>query len=311
MESNKHNFVKYLLLTFLLQGFCLISSAQDGISVTYDQDNGGNYKFYSHNENYCTYTLEVNFQELRNLKWRIQIPFIKEINHGTNYLFTLEAGDPYQNSSFQYSIAYINGCMNPEINSEINYLLPVGKGKITKTFPIDYLKINERTTEPKDYYAVGFIMEEGDTIFAARRGVVCSLRDTSSLSYTGYVYSSDDNYIEIFQQDCSFARYQVLSKSLVIVGQHVEAGDPIAIAGGENYTTGIHVRFLVYYNDADQNQSRKGLDLNAKMACVPLVFCTEEQQNQQLTVGNMYTGAQPDSIITQEMSKRELKKWKR
>ncbi len=311
MEFYKHSQLKYFFLLFIFQGMYQNACAQDGITVRYDADSRGNYKFYCENENYCTYTLEVNFQELKNLKWRIQLPFLTEVHHGNNYLFTLEAGDPSQTSSFQYSIAYITGCMDPEIDMNFNYLLPVGKDRITETFPIDYLKISNRSPEPKDYYAVGFKMEEGDTIFAARRGVVCGVRDTSSLAYSGYVYSSEDNYIEIFQQDCSFARYQVLSESLVHLGQEVEASDPIAIAGGANYTTGLHVRFIVYYNDAEQTKSRNGLDLNAKMACVPLVFCTKEQQNQQLKQGNMYTGVQPDSIITQEMSKREIKRWMR
>lgn len=152
-------------------------------------------------------------------------------------------------------------------------------------------------------------MNACDTIFAARRGVVSEVRDTSTLALSDYVYASDDNYMEIFHKDCTFGRYEVFKKSLVEPGQEIEAGDPIAIAGGEHYTTGSHVRFSVIYLNQSQNENKT--ERIHSWAYVPLFFFTAENENGPLIYGCTYTCVKPESVITQEFTKRELKKWRK
>jgi hypothetical protein len=219
--------------------------------------------------------------------------------------------DPTKRSTFKYTYTQIKGCINPKINQDYTYLLPIGIGKTTEAFHIEYLKINEKNPEPKDFFAIGFKINSGDTIFAARRGIVTSFRDNANLNLSEYAYSSEDNFIEIFHKDCSFGKYQVLKKSLVSIGQEVEAGDPIAIAGGEKYSSGPHVRFEVYYNFEQQFQvqNKDGSSIKTYWAYVPLVFFTKEEKNIKLNFGQKYTCEHPDSIIMQEMTKRQIKKW--
>ena len=289
------------------------SKAQEKIEVLYEKDTAGKYIFYCTNENYCTCTIEIYFEQLFNLECNVDLPYKTEVVYGRNRLFTLETIDPSKSSTFKYSYKYVKGCVNPKIDNSFTYLLPIAAGKETEPFSLTYFQINEQYPEPKDYYAVGFKTNIGDTIFAARRGIVSAIRDTANLKFSDYSYSSVDNYIEIFHKDCSFGMYKVFKKSLVSLGQTVEAGDPIAIAGGDKYISGPHFRFWVYYN-YEQKLQIKNKDGNSVIkywAYVPLVFYTKEKKNVTLNVGENYTSIHPDSLIIQEMTKRQIKKWQK
>lgn len=298
----------FLINTFFISQFLF---SQDKINVTYQLDSRGNYSFYCTNIDYCKYNVRIYFKELTNLKSNKNLPYITDVYPGSNFLFTLEKVDERRSSSFNYNYKCIRGCVNPKVDPNFTYLLPVGEGKTTIPFNIEYLKINDKNPEPKDFYVIGFKLDLGDTIFAARRGIVISYRDTTKLTLNGYRYSSEDNFIEIFHNDCSFGKYQVLKKSLVKIGQEVEAGEPIAISGGEKYISGPHVRFFVYYNYEQEFESKLSDGSNVKRywAYIPLVFYTKEENKSRLSFNNKYTSVHPDSIITQEMTKREIRKW--
>ncbi len=305
--------MKRFFQVMALQFFGLTTFSQQEVKVLYETDSKGNYNFYSINENYCDYTLEVYFQDIVNFKYKVQLPYKTVVSHGKNFLFTLEPDSPYRLSTFRYNYYYFKGPVNPKVDYSIKYLLPIAEGMTTEPFKLDYLKISKKDQEPKDYYALGFKVNAGDTIYASRRGVVSSLRDSTNLKYSDYIFTSDENYIEIYHKDCTFARYQVIKKALVEVGDEVEAGDPIAIASGDKYTSGPHVRFWVYYNHEYQNEviDKDGSKVKKNWAYVPLTFITKECPNCKLEYGNTYTCIKPDSIITQEFTKRQLKKWKK
>jgi len=54
-----------------------------------------------------------------------------------------------------------------------------------------------------------------------------------------------------------------------------------------------------------------GTDVKSYWAFVPLVFYTREENAKMLTMNKEYTCEKPESIIIQEMSKRELKNWQK
>jgi murein DD-endopeptidase MepM/ murein hydrolase activator NlpD len=297
-------------ILLLALGFCTGLYAQGEIEVTYETDSKGNYSFYCNNSNYCTYVVEIDFSVFNNLKRSIPIPYKTDVRSGRSFLFTLSPADTQKSPSFRYSVRYYKGCKNARIDRDFRYLLPVAPGKVTQPFNLEFFKINESVTEPRDFYSLGFKVAPGDTIFAARRGIVTLVNDTATLKLSEYWFSSDDNFIELFHNDCSFARYQVFRKSLVRAGQEVEAGDAIAIAGGEQYASGPHVRFSVYFLDPQQAATNTGTSAKVQhWAYVPPVFYTKEGANNVLTPGNNYTSEKPVEIITQEMTKGELKKW--
>lgn len=299
-----------ITILLLALGFCTGLQAQEKVEVSYETDTKGNYNFYCTNNNYCNYMVEINFSELINLKRNIHNPYLTDVGPGRSFLFTLQPADTQKSASFRYGYQYFKGCKNARIDAGFRYLLPVACGKVTQPFQLDLFKINDRVTEPRNHYALGFKVVPGDTIFAARGGMVALVRDTARLKLDGYWLASADNFIEVFHNDCSFARYQVFDQSLVRAGQQVDAGDPIAIAGGEKYTSGAHVRFSVYYRDPLQAATNTGTSAKVQQwAYVTPVFYTKESANIVLTPGNNYTSEKPMEIITQEMTKGEIKKW--
>jgi len=300
-------------LVFANMGNQIHAQVEGDVKISCENGDNGSYKFYCENRLYCSGVIEINFTRLENLKGVDDNPYKKDITgRGKRLLFTLLPIDPNQTTNFKYSYTYIRGCMKPNINPEFVYLLPIGTGKSTKANQLELVHIG-KNPEPKDYYALSFKVNAGDTIYAARRGIVYLVKDTANLTGEGYTYSSKDNYIEIFHEDCSFGHYEVFDKSLVKEGQQVEAGDPMAIAGGEKYVSGAHVRFYVYYNFEQKYaiKNSDGTDVKNYWAYVPLVFYTQEEKAKMLTMNKEYTCEKPESIIIQEMSKRELKNWRK
>jgi len=312
-QIKNHVFYLGLMITLALIGFHPSSFSQNPVDVNYEKDNDGNIKFYCNNDDFCSYIIEVRFEQMVNLRSNAFIPYKTDVRPGRTDLFELKPVNPNVFSTFSYSFITIKGCVNPRIKSDFIYLLPVGEEKVTEAFGIEYIRINDKDPEPKDFYAIGFTMDPDDTVYAARKGTVVSLRDTTKLKLSGYVYSSEDNYIEIVHDDCSFGRYDILSKTFVNSGQKVNAGDPIGLAGGEKYSSGTQVRFSVHYNYEQRTtiKNTDGSNIVMYWAFVPLFFYTKESNATRLIIGHKYTSIHPENIITQEMSKMQISRWKK
>jgi uncharacterized protein YceK len=305
--------MKKLLFAVTIMLFYSSAFSQTTLEVKYDTDAKGNYNFYCINNDFCKYILTIDFPGSINIKTYVFLPYQVVVNPGRTNIMTVQPENIGNSVTLRYSYSFQKGCLNPKVNPDFVYLLPVGKGKTTEVFELGFLKINTNDPEPKDFYVVGFKMKFQDTVYAARRGVVSGINDAAKLQLTGYTYSSDDNFIEIYHDDCTFGKYQVFSKILVTPGQKVEAGDPIGLAGGEKYTSGPHVRFSVYYNyEQEPADKKKDAILRKKYwAYVPMNFCTTEAAKTKLVKGKLYTGDYPDAIITQEMTKNQIKKWEK
>lgn len=303
----KHFF--FIVISILFSCHC--SYSQEKIEITYERDAQGNYKFYSNNLNFCNYIVEITFSSIVNLQSSNSNPFVKEVSPGKTFLFELKSSNTQLSSNFNYTYRYFKGCINPTVKNDFTYLLPIKPGNGTEAFMLTYFRINEQQPEAKDWYAIGLKMNLGDTVYAARRGIVSHVRDTAHLKLSGYSYTSEENYLEIYHDDCSFGTYQVLDKIFLNPGEKVEAGDPIGLVGGKNYTMGPHVRFLVSYNYQDMVSNKKEGEKGKKFynAYVPLYFHTKESGKIRLEYGIKYTSEHPDSLIIQEMNKREIKKW--
>ena len=305
--------MKQLLLTsIIILSFYSYCFSQSTLEVKYDTDAKGNYSFYCNNNDFCNYILTLDFSGSLNIKTFVFLPYQVVVKPGRTNLLTVQPENPGNSVSLRYSYNFQKGCLNPKVNPDFIYLMPVGKGKESEVFELSFLKINTKDPLPKDFYVVGFKMKYQDTVYAARRGVVTDTRDAAKLQLTGYTYSSDDNFIEIYHDDCTFGKYQVFSKIFVFPGQKIEAGEPIGLAGGDKYTSGPHVRFSVYYNfEQEPVDKNKNGTVQKYWAYVPLVFCTTEAHKTKLVKGKLYTGDYPYDVITQEMTKNQIKKWEK
>jgi len=95
-------------------------------------------------------------------------------------------------------------------------------------------------------YAVDFRMAVGDTISAARSGIVLNTKD-QFIEHGGKSFRNKANQIIILHDDGTMAFYVHLDFEgvLVNVGDRVEAGQAIGISGWTGYSTTPHLHFVV------------------------------------------------------------------
>lgn len=310
-KIGNHSYI-LILLSLLFLNPSLFS--QRVIEVKYEQDRQGNYNFSCTNKAYCNYILEINFTTLDNAKPDHVLPYRAVVTPGSNKLFKLSKENANNPVQFKYKISYFKGCLNPQVNTDFTYLLPITPGKEAQAYELQNIAkpiapdpsaargLPQATPGPESWYSIRLKMKPGDTLYAARRGMVTEMDVSSNLNDSGVASAGTENYIEIVHGDCSFGHYGILRKnsSFVRPGQFVEAGEPIGLVGGDKYGRGSEVRFSVSYNPGQ----------DGSWAYVPLKFWTKKNGKGMLKHGGTYISEFPESIITREMSKAELKKWK-
>ncbi len=147
-------------------------------------------------------------------------------------------------------------------DKDYRYSLPFSKGrkfKVIQGFGGSFSHDSKRS-----YYAVDFNTQVGDTICAAREGIVVRIRD----SYTergGRKFIDKANMITVLHNDGTLASYVHLDYKGVFVqpGDRLERGQPIGISGYTGFTTTPHLHFVV----------REARDVS-----VPIVFEGYEEQ---------------------------------
>jgi murein DD-endopeptidase MepM/ murein hydrolase activator NlpD len=329
-----------LLLLALVVSLPLLSPAQRVIEVNYILDTHGNYVFSCTNRAYCDYVLDVSFTTLNNAKSDHPLPFEAEVRPGINKLFTISAVNAKDDIKINYKSSYRKGCLHPVVNPDFTYLLPIAPGKEAQAYIIGEIPasigaggagaggagagaggagtgagtgrngaagrsagsggLGGGTAARDSGYAIQLKMKAGDTIYAARRGVVTGIDAGNGENDAGISVRGELNTIEIVQGDCSFGEYGVLQKNgaLVRPGQVVEAGTPIGLVGGDKYGRGSDVRFSVGYYDGQRKIQ------------IPLQFWTKKNGKGMLKHGGTYISEHPRAIVLQEMP-REKKKPKK
>ncbi len=145
---------------------------------------------------------------------------------------------------FNFKITYGNpGGAKPDENFQ--YTLPFQKGltyKIIQGFNGKFSHNYDRSR-----HAIDFNMNIGDTICAARRGIVVTAKEDSNKGGKTRKYQSFSNKIVIYHEDGTFAHYAHLVQNGVLVelGDTVEKGQAIGISGNTGFSSGPHLHFVV------------------------------------------------------------------
>jgi hypothetical protein len=292
-----------------------LADEQKKIAVHWEKNSRGEIEFICENHTWSDYTIEVSFPVFTNLQTNVPLPAVTEVPPGTHMMFKLTKAIEGRPDRFTYHHKSYKGRPSPKIDTGFAYLLPVASNKETRVYELAYLGEQiAGESKPKDWYSLSLHVDAGDTVYAARHGRVTDVRDNASLQDSNIAYAHGENYVEIEQNDYSFAKYSVFRDSAIFVhpGETVEAGQPLGIAGGDKYAGGPQVRFCVFYQlrqevtDAEGNGTGK----THNWAYVPLYFWTKEQGRIRLTDKTTYTGESPADVVTKEMSKKDAKKWK-
>lgn len=289
------NIFSLLSTLFVLQSSLF---SQRVVEVSYALDRQGNYIFSCVNKAYCNYVLTIEFTTLENATSDHPLPYEAEVKPGYNKLFTVSQEKGKESIQLKYKSNYRKGCLHPSLNPDFTYLLPITPGKEAQAYEIWNTRGNGTGSTPQDSsYTIRLKMKPGDTIYAARRGIVTAVDMSNAENDAGVATTGNWNFIEIVHGDCSFGQYGIVKKdgAFVKTGQVVEAGTPIGLVGGDKYGRGSEIRFSV------SSQGQFG-------AASPLQFWTKKNGKGRLRHGGTYISEHPQTIIRQEMSKPPVKK---
>jgi Peptidase family M23 len=284
----------FLIFSFLLlSGFSLL--AQRMIDVKYEQDSKGSYVFSCFNHAFCNYILELGFTTFNNVKSDRSLPFHGEVKPGYNKLFTISALDPQQPVQFNYNSGFQKGCMHPQVNRDFIYLFPITPETSAQVYEMS----PDKSTDSAAWYLLRLKMKPGDTIYAARKGTVNVIEDQHGANDAGQTSAGTENFIEIAQADCSFARYGILKKNSALVkpGQLVKAGQPIGLVGGDAYGRGSDLRFSVYYYQEDMGTAAQSVISHYIITQI----WTKTNGKGRLKHGAVYISEFPTAVLNQEI----------
>jgi murein DD-endopeptidase MepM/ murein hydrolase activator NlpD len=101
----------------------------------------------------------------------------------------------------------------------------------------------------KGQYALDFRLRKGNSVLAAREGIVSNVEDNNSKGGPFKKYSNKGNYVIIMHDDGTYAAYWHLSHKKVFVkkGDAVLKGQLIGLSGNTGYSSSAHLHFDVYY----------------------------------------------------------------
>ncbi|HEY4154798.1 MAG TPA: M23 family metallopeptidase [Puia sp.] len=307
-------FIKNILHSIFLFAFLFAGNSglfsQRIVDITYRQDARGAYVFSGINHGFCNYILEIHFTVFDNLKADREMPYRAEIKPGTNKLFSLLAVKPDVPVKFNYSSTYHKGCIHPAVDSDFTYLFPITPGKEAQVYEMSSPdKPAAEGISDNNWYVIRLKMKPGDTIYAARKGVVTEVEDRDGSNDAGSGSPGKENYIELVHADCSFGRYGILKKNgaLVKPGQTVKAGQPIGLVGGDQYGRGSDIRFSVYYYQEEEVSRNGELLWKGFRNYIHLQCWTKNNGKGRLKHGAVYRSEFPLAVLNQESEKKSQK----
>ena len=243
-----------------------------------DQPNG-DIVIFAKNIGYCPLTVDIQFPELINMDTDVSLPFTAVVpTRSEKYKLmtvspskTLKSGRMSYRYSFNYNVGDI---LNAKHDDAYEYLLPfssnqsyiVGQGYGGR---FSHQNMN----------CLDFNMDVGSKVCAAREGTVIRVKEDSNTGCKSASCQGKANYIVIYHEDGTSARYIHLKHngSKVKIGDKVKAGDVIGYSGNTGWSSGPHLHFEV-------NQPGKNI-----VYTVPTKFKTKNGIEHHLKEGTRYT----------------------
>lgn len=286
------------------------------VEITYERNKKGEVEFFATNRSTVPYVLSITFTDLENTLPPNPNPYLFTSRRGRERILTLNKyGMSNGNIGFGYKFTYTEGCHDTEPDEEIEYLIPVHDGKTTRVIPISYAGTIINQKAPEGFYALGFSAGKNDSVFASRRGTVIEVVDKFNITEEQEkgeavpFYIADRNFITVIHEDCTIATYKWLEKGSPMVkeGDFVEAGDPLARVSSRGGNQGEGVLFSLMYKKFQY----QGIRITGEWEYAYPLFRTETGEMIKLESDKEYLSVHPEEVITQEMSRREKRRWRR
>lgn len=244
-------------------------------------------------------TVLILFDRFMGVMSTEPLPYVKSFGPGVKRLLTLKRTSTAQ-ADFNFNMYYTYGFANPEIK-EIDYSLPFSGQSNIKVTQTKYVAPQEYGDKEAEFHGVNFAVPEGSEIIASRGGKVVLVEDK-------YDAGQNENRISVLHLDGTIGNYLGIQKesSKVNVGDEILMGTPLAMAQ-KNDNNGIQLLFSLSYLKIEP-------DLNTEMSTwsttvfMKPTFHTKEN-TEALTSGNVYSSFLDDDMVTQEMSRKDRKKY--
>ena len=157
--------------------------------------------------------------------------------------------DPKAGFGYSMRYSFMPGDFRAQQDANARYRLPFPDGQLFGIAQAFGGKASH--SDKQNYYAVDIVMPDGTPILAARDGVVMTVdNDFFGAGLDMAKYGDRANNIRIVHNDGTMAVYAhlQLESARVHVGEHVRAGQELALSGETGYTNGPHLHFCVQVN---------------------------------------------------------------
>lgn len=263
-----------------------------------------------------SYTVLMLFTERENTDAPVRA---LQVARNSGNLFNIEVIDTKQAYNCRYRYFYTAGYQSKKMDSTFVYRLPYSTNR-SKPVQVSYsYNLNQHyfnRTNSKNWASLHFRLEKGDTIFAIRKGKVINIEDGNELpEYEETVsYTSSINSMSIEHSDGTICHYNVIEKGSFMVseGDIVYPGTPLAMCGKlnktkEDYQLKLNVRYPVENPEFDLDDPKSSAFL---YVYYNPVFATDKGETK-LVSSERYNAVSSDELIQKEMTKKELKKFKK
>jgi len=175
---------------------------------------------------------------------RVVLPGLSETR-----VLRVVALDPTRGFRYRYKYSYLQGDYRAQPDAGARYRVPFASSerfRVSQAFNGEFSHHDAGSR-----YAVDIMMPDGTPVAAARDGVVMSVEnDYSGSGLDIDQYGDRANNVRIVHDDGTMAVYAHLrlESARVQVGEHVRAGQIIALSGDTGYTNGPHLHFVVLRN---------------------------------------------------------------
>lgn len=215
--------------------------------ITEEDQPNGDIIIYAKNIAYCPLTVDVAFPELINMETSVSLPYtgVVPARADKHPLLTISQKKNIKSGrlSYRYSFNYAVGdVLNAKHDDDFVYQLPFATDK-SYTLGQGY---NGRFSH-QNLNSLDFNMEVGSKVCAARSGVVIRVKDDSDTGCKSQRCQGKANYIVVYHEDGTSARYIHLKHkgSKVRPGQKVAKGEVIGYSGNTGWSSGPHLHFEV------------------------------------------------------------------
>jgi hypothetical protein len=281
---------------------------------TYDES----ISLIAQNNSLNTYTVCLNFPGLEGYSNSLAgNRNIAIVYPGANNIAKLQKIKGSNVYSYQYKYNYFIGRALRDVpDTGFVYLLPAANGNFLQASD-NVTSLEERLGQkaPAGFHNYIFKFRLGDTICAARGGIIYNMAvEMKEGEKHNQTYTASRDRISIEQKDGTLAHYAFTAPISMLVGEgdKVIAGQPIAVFSTPSDK--LHLLFSVTYlsdkklNDylLSERDEEKRKDIYQHL---PVNFCLHENNNGFIKGPGDFKVFHPINIITQEMSRKELKKF--